>query len=110
LVKEALSDNSQMDNGQDDHDDHFGYGILRIDLMLEALGNNSSASNAVGEMVSSSTASSVSEQIVLHSDEYQAERRKTPSVPPVNSTKAAECSVSTLRTNSIQRLNEATTC
>jgi len=109
-VKEALRDNSQMDNGQDDHDDHFGYGILRIDLMLEALGNNSSASNAVGEIVSSSADSSGSEQIGMNSDDYQAERRKTPSVPPVNSTKAAECSVSTLRTNSIQRLNEATTC
>ena len=110
LVKEALSDNSQMDNGQDDHDDHFGYGILRIDLMLEALGNNSSASNVVGEIVSSSADSSGSEQIGMNSDDYQAERRKTPSVPPVNSTKAAECSESTLRTNSIQRLNEATTC
>ena len=110
FVKEVLSDNSQMDNGQDDHDDHFGYGILRIDLMLEALGNNSSASNVVGEIVSSSAESSGSEQIELNSEEYQAERRKTPSVPPVNSTKAAECSVSTLRTNSIQRLNEATTC
>ena len=110
LVKEVLSDNSQMDNGQDDHDDRFGYGILRIDLMLEALGNNSSASNVVGEIVSSSAESSGSEQIELNSEEYQAERRKTPSVPPVNSTKAAECSVSTLRTNSIQRLNEATTC
>ena len=110
LVKEVLSDNSQMDNGQDDHDDRFGYGILRIDLMLEALGNNSSASNVVEEIVSSSAESSGSEQIELNSEEYQAERRKTPSVPPVNSTKAAECSVSTLRTNSIQRLNEATTC
>lgn len=110
LVKEVLSDNSQMDNGQDDHDDRFGYGILRIDLMLEALGNNSSASNVVEEIVSSSAESLGSEQIELNSEEYQAERRKTPSVPPVNSTKAAECSVSTLRTNSIQRLNEATTC
>jgi len=110
LVKEALSDNSQMDNGQDDHDDHFGYGILRIDLMLEALGNNSSSLNEVGEIVSSSADSSGSEQIGMNSDDYQAERRKTPSVPPVNSTKAAECSESTLRTNSIQRLNETTTC
>lgn len=102
LVKQELSENSQMDDGQDDHDDHFGYGVFRIDLMLDALGNESTSTS---EAIDASGSDELSLQI-----EYQAERRKTPRVPPVSSTKAAECCESTLRTNSIHRLNEATTC
>lgn len=102
MIKEELSENSQMDHGQEDHDDHFGYGIFRIDLMLDALGN---ASTSVEE----TTAGADRLEIQLEF-ENQAERRKTPRVPPVSSTKAAECSESALRTNSIHRLKEATTC
>ena len=83
LIKTELSENSQMDDGQEDHDDHFGYGIFRIDLMLEALGNSSSEE-----------ADSLSQEQYIVAEKLnnsnQAERRNTPNVPPASSTKAAE--------------------
>ena len=83
LIKTELSENSQMDDGQEDHDDHFGYGIFRIDLMLEALGNSSSEE-----------ADSLSQEQFIVAEKLnnsnQAERRHTPNVPPASSTKAAE--------------------
>lgn len=83
LIKTELSENSQMDDGQEDHDDHFGYGIFRIDLMLEALGNSSSEE-----------ADSLSQEQFIVAEKLnnsnQAERRNTPNVPPASSTKAAE--------------------
>ena len=33
-VKIAISDNSEMKEGQSDHDDYYGYGHLRIDLLV----------------------------------------------------------------------------
>ena len=33
-VKEAITEYSQMMDGQDSHDDHYGYGHLRIDLLV----------------------------------------------------------------------------
>lgn len=33
-VKEAITQYSQMMDGQDSHDDHYGYGHLRIDLLV----------------------------------------------------------------------------
>jgi len=72
-----------MDDGQSEHDERFGYGIFRIDLMLEELGNSSSDTNVKETEVGSGL-------LVTFTDSYQAERRKTPSVPPANSTKAAE--------------------
>ncbi len=83
FIKTKLSDNSQMDDGQSEHDDRFGYGIFRIDMILDSLSN--------------STSEEVTENSVVklqHSDinccSNQAERRKTPIVPPASSTKAAE--------------------
>lgn len=110
LIKEEISENSQMDHGQEDHDDHFGYGIFRIDLMLDALENSSGE-----EDISSASSSGIWGDSPIRNSfqtefENQAERRKTPSVPPLSSTNAAECCEFAIRTNSIQRLNEATTC
>lgn len=36
-VKEAISQASQMREGQDSHDDHYGYGHLRIDRLISHL-------------------------------------------------------------------------
>jgi subtilisin family serine protease len=33
-VKDAIAQNSQMMDGQEAHDDHYGYGHLRIDLLV----------------------------------------------------------------------------
>ena len=83
FIKTKLSDNSQMDDGQSGHDNHFGYGIFRIDLMLDSLSNSSSEEEIENSVVK-----------LQHSDKKsgsnQAERRKTPTVPPASSTKAAE--------------------
>ncbi|MED5231773.1 MAG: S8 family serine peptidase [Candidatus Thermoplasmatota archaeon] len=83
FIKTQLSENSQMDDGQEEHDEHFGYGIFRIDSMLEALGNSSS-----DEKIEYSITKLQFDDI--NSESNQAERRKTPNVPPASSTKAAE--------------------
>ena len=36
-VKEAITQTSQMREGQDSHDDHYGYGHLRIDRLISHL-------------------------------------------------------------------------
>ena len=82
FIKTQLSENSQMDDGQSEHDDNFGYGIFRIDLMLEVLSNSSSEEEL--------EYSSGYLQHIDINDSNQAERRKTPKVPPASSTKAAE--------------------
>jgi len=83
FIKTQLSENSQMDDGQSEHDDKFGYGIFRIDLMLEALSNSSSENDV--EYYSNTL-----QYTEIEHQSNQAERRKTPSVPPAISTKAAE--------------------
>ena len=35
-VKELIMDNSNMKEGQNEHDDHYGYGIFRVDMLIEA--------------------------------------------------------------------------
>ncbi len=83
LVKEKISQNSQMDDGQTEHDDRFGYGIFRIDLLIGSLGNNSTISYS----------NSFEGLEIIHQNmtsDAQAERRKTANVPPVNSRNAAE--------------------
>ena len=83
MVKQRLSENSQMDNNQNEHDDYFGYGIFRIDLLINSMGNES-------ETVFEDGTSEENTIVLPVLDSYQAERRKTASVPPVSSTKAAE--------------------
>ncbi len=83
LIKTKLSDNSQMDDGQSEHDDRFGYGIFRIDLMLDSLGNSSSEEETEYSVMKLQHSD-------INSGSNQAERRKTPIVPPASSTKAAE--------------------
>ena len=83
LIKTKLSDNSQMDDGQSEHDDRFGYGIFRIDLMLDSLSNSSSEEETEYSVMKLQHSD-------INSGSNQAERRKTPIVPPASSTKAAE--------------------
>ena len=47
-LKMIMSQNSEMKNGQDDHDDHYGYGLLRIDLLINETQNSSSDSSLLG--------------------------------------------------------------
>ena len=35
-VKELIMDNSNMKEGQNEHDNHYGYGIFRVDMLIEA--------------------------------------------------------------------------
>ena len=82
-MKAVIMENSQMKDGQSEHDDHNGYGHLRVDLLLQALGNSSDDSSEF-----EASADSTSERPLT--DELQVARRSTARVPPVNSTKPSE--------------------
>ena len=81
-MKEIISDNSQMKEGQNEHDDHYGYGLLRVDLLLETLGNSSSSILDISNQFQVNSEDEVSESV-------QA-RRSTARVPPVSSTNPRE--------------------
>ena len=81
-MKNLIMSNSQMKEGQSEHDDYYGYGLLRVDLLLETLGNSSSS---VNEIQISNQPISVDEV----SESVQA-RRSTARVPPVSSTNPRE--------------------
>ena len=74
-----------MKNGQEDHDDHYGYGLLRIDLLINETQNSSSDSGLLGSGFS---------ELEDIQDKYvqavQVTRRMMASVPPDNSTKETE--------------------
>ena len=82
-MKSTIMQNSQMQEGQSEHDNHYGYGLLRVDLLVQALGNESAMIVFDEHEVSPNGF----EHAVF--DELQA-RRSTASVPPVNSTKPKE--------------------
>ncbi|MAU85543.1 MAG: hypothetical protein CMA21_02910 [Euryarchaeota archaeon] len=84
-LKMIISQNSEMRNGQEDHDDHYGYGLLRIDLIINETQNSSSDSILQG--ISSSGIKDIQGKYV---QEVQATRRIIASVPPDNSTKETE--------------------
>ena len=82
-IKILLSENSQMKNGQNQHDDNFGYGIFRIDSLIDAVNSSSSDTKEDREM----------EKIIIERnifDIFQVERRMTANVPPDNSMNAIE--------------------
>ncbi|MDB3871476.1 S8 family serine peptidase, partial [Euryarchaeota archaeon] len=83
-IKELISLNSQMKESQNQHDDKFGYGILRIDLLIESI-DNSSDGNAVSKNYNHKE--NAKNNIF---DIFQMERRMTASVPPDNSANAIE--------------------
>ncbi|MEC7502906.1 MAG: S8 family serine peptidase [Candidatus Thermoplasmatota archaeon] len=84
-LKMIISQNSEMKNGQEDHDDHYGYGLLRIDLLINETQNSSSDSGLLGSGFS---------ELEDIQDKYvqavQVTRRMMASVPPDNSTKETE--------------------
>ena len=82
-MKSVIMQNSQMQEGQSEHDNHYGYGILRVDLLMQALGNESAVIVSDGHEVNPNGFG----HVIF--DELQA-RRSTASVPPVNSTKPKE--------------------
>ena len=84
-LKMMISQNSEMKNGQEDHDDHYGYGLLRIDLLINESQNTSSESDHLG--VSFSQMKDIQGR---HVQDVQATRRMMTSVPPDNSTKETE--------------------
>ena len=45
-VKEAITQASQMKEGQDSHDEHYGYGHLRIDLLISQLDSDGGPSDS----------------------------------------------------------------
>ena len=82
-MKILLSENSQMKDGQSQHDDNFGYGIFRIDTLIKAV--NSSSSDTKEDLVKGNI--NIERNIF---DIFQVERRITASVPPDNSMNAIE--------------------
>jgi len=82
-MKSVIMQNSQMQEGQSEHDDHYGYGHLRVDLWVQALGNESAV------VVLNEQEMSPRGFVHAISDDIQA-RRSTANVPPVSSTKPKE--------------------
>ena len=80
-MKELISGNSQMKEGQNEHDDLYGYGLLRVDLLLETLGNSSSSMFDISNPFQANS-EDVSESVQV--------RRSTARVPPVSSTNPRE--------------------
>ena len=73
-----------MKENQNQHDDKFGYGILRIDLLIESV-DNSSSENLTPQNYMSKDGVKIN-----IFDIFQTERRMTASVPPDNSANAIE--------------------
>ena len=84
-LKMIMSQNSEMKNDQEDHDEHYGYGLLRIDLLIDETQNSSSDSNPLG-----SSFSELEDFQDKYAQEVQVTRRMMASVPPDNSTKETE--------------------
>ena len=84
-LKMIMSQNSEMKNDQDDHDDHYGYGLLRIDLLINETQNSSSNSSLLGPGFYE-----LEDIQGKYAQEVQATRRMMASVPPDNSTKETE--------------------
>ena len=74
-----------MKNDQEDHDDHYGYGLLRIDLLIDETQNSSSDSDPLG-----SSFSDLEKLQDIYVQEIQVTRRMMASVPPDSSTKETE--------------------
>ena len=83
-IKLLISQNSQMKENQNQHDDKFGYGILRIDLLIESVDNSSN------ENLITKNYKPKNDVRINIFDIFQTERRMTANVPPDNSANAIE--------------------
>ncbi|MEC7410103.1 MAG: S8 family serine peptidase, partial [Candidatus Thermoplasmatota archaeon] len=84
-LKTMISEKSEMKEGQENHDDIYGYGLLRIDLLLNGTDNSSSELEKAPK-----EQGAVSFNREHSSNSSQAIRRITASVPPLSSTKDTE--------------------
>jgi len=82
--KQLLSENSDMNDGQSQHDDHFGYGVFNIDSLINSGDSNSSSFT---EYKFDRQNTPMKKNIF---DIFQIERRITASVPPDSSMNAME--------------------
>ncbi|MDP7002582.1 MAG: S8 family serine peptidase [Candidatus Thalassarchaeaceae archaeon] len=82
-VKVMIMENSQMQEGQSEHDDYYGYGHLRVDLLIE--GASSETISASSHDSHRSAGIALEKQ--LHTEPFLS---KATSVPPVSSTKPRE--------------------
>ncbi len=83
-VKSRIMENSQMKDGQSGHDDHYGYGLLDIDALIDSF-ENTSSENVIEDLTELS-----GPWEKLLTEKSQAARRTTARVPPVSSTNARE--------------------
>lgn len=84
-LKTMISENSEMKEGQENHDDIYGYGLLRIDLLVNGTDNSSTELKKAPK-----EQGAISFNRENGSNSSQAIRRITASVPPLSSTKDTE--------------------
>ena len=84
-LKTMISENSEMKEGQENHDDIYGYGLLRIDLLVNGTDNSSTELKKTPK-----EQEAISFNREHGSNSSQAIRRITASVPPLSSTKDTE--------------------
>ena len=84
-LKTMISENSEMKEGQENHDDIYGYGLLRIDLLVNGTDNSSTELKKTPK-----EQEAISFNRDHGSNSSQAIRRITASVPPLSSTKDTE--------------------
>jgi len=79
-VKSMIKENSQMKEGQSEHDDHYGYGHLRVDFLISSMGEQEA-----GDTGGIARAGDV--DIYAASFHSESVLNRATSVPPVSSTK-----------------------
>lgn len=84
-LKSMISQNSEMKDGQEGHDNNFGYGILRIDFLVN---NSDNTSTGLHDDLEISELQNDASEYTANGT--QAIRRITASVPPLSSTKDME--------------------
>ena len=84
-LKTMISENSEMKEGQENHDDIYGYGLLRIDLLVNGTDNSSTELKKTPK-----EQEAIGFNREHGSNSSQAIRRITASVPPLSSTKDTE--------------------
>lgn len=98
-VKQLIMEKSQMKEGETDHDDYYGYGIIRVDQLI------GESSNISGNPPYSKGGNSEKND---YAEGGYFLFSSTTRVPPVNSAKPSEWSEFTIFTSPIQRLNDST--
>jgi serine protease AprX len=98
-IKGLIMENSQMKEGQEDHDEYYGYGMLRIDRMIDSNGTSSGDSSFSAIEI---------EEVFLGLESQESALRSATKVPPVNSANPREWLSLTSVTSLIHWLNDST--